>query len=201
MQIKDIISSVESLAPLNYAEDFDNVGLITGSPDREVTGVLVCLDALEEVVEEAVERSCNLILTFHPIIFKGLKKLSGSTYVEKAVVKAIKNDIAIFAIHTALDNQFKGVNHMIAKKLGLVNHVVDTQSELIEKCEAILEKIITQAPLAVGMVITCVNACYTHDENGYQTEANSFSSCCKSEDFIEGTTAFLEKRKPEFKGE
>ncbi len=88
-----------------------------------------------------------------------------------------------------------------AKKLGLVNHVVDTQSELIEKCEAILEKIITQAPLAVGMVITCVNACYTHDENGYQTEANSFSSCCKSEDFIEGTTAFLEKRKPEFKGE
>lgn len=88
-----------------------------------------------------------------------------------------------------------------AKKLGLVNHVVDTQSELIEKCEAILEKITTKAPLAVGMVITCVNACYTHDENGYQTEANSFSSCCKSEDFIEGTTAFLEKREPDFKGE
>lgn len=88
-----------------------------------------------------------------------------------------------------------------AKKVGLVNHVVDTHTELIEKCETILEKIISKAPLAVGMIVTCVNAFYTHDENGFQTEANSFSSCCKSEDFVEGTTSFLEKREPEFKGE
>lgn len=88
-----------------------------------------------------------------------------------------------------------------AKKLGLVNHVVETQEDLIDKCEEILEKITSKAPLAVGMVVTCVNACYTHDENGYQTEANSFASCCKSEDFKEGTDAFLEKRTPVFKGE
>src|SRR5690606_39952144 len=88
-----------------------------------------------------------------------------------------------------------------AKKVGSVNHVVDPHTELIEKCETILEKIISQAPLAVGMIVTSVNAFYSHDENGFQTEANSFSSCCKSEDFVEGTTAFLEKREPEFKGE
>lgn len=140
MQIKDIISSLEELAPLKYAEDFDNVGLITGSPHSEVTGVLVTLDALEEVVVEAIERNCNLILTFHPIIFKGLKKLSGNSYVERSVVKAIKNDIAIFAIHTALDNQFKGVNHMIAEKLGLVNRQI-----LIPRTREI-QKLITYVP-------------------------------------------------------
>lgn len=88
-----------------------------------------------------------------------------------------------------------------AKKWGLVNHVVANKKELMGKCEEILEKITSKAPLAVGMIVTCLNAFYTHDENGFQTEANSFASCCKSEDFKEGTDAFLEKRKPVFKGE
>jgi len=88
-----------------------------------------------------------------------------------------------------------------AKKWGLVNHVVNTREELMWKCEEILEKITSKAPLAVGMIVTCLNAFYTHDENGFQTEANSFASCCKSEDFKEGTEAFLEKRKPIFSGE
>ena len=88
-----------------------------------------------------------------------------------------------------------------AKKWGLVNHVVDSKASLMEKCEEILEKITSKAPLAVGMIVTCLNAFYTHDENGFQTEANSFASCCKSEDFKEGTDAFLEKRKPVFGGE
>lgn len=88
-----------------------------------------------------------------------------------------------------------------AKKWGLVNHVVDSKASLMEKCEEILEKITSKAPLAVGMIVTCLNAFYTHDENGFQTEANSFASCCKSEDFKEGTDAFLEKRKPVFSGE
>lgn len=88
-----------------------------------------------------------------------------------------------------------------AKKWGLVNHVVDNREALMEKCEEILEKITSKAPLAVGMIVTCLNAFYTHDENGFQTEANSFASCCKSEDFKEGTDAFLEKRKPAFTGE
>lgn len=88
-----------------------------------------------------------------------------------------------------------------AKKMGLVNHLVPNKEALMEKCEEILEKIISKAPLAVGMIVTCLNAFYTHDENGFQTEANSFASCCKSEDFKEGTEAFLEKRTAVFKGE
>lgn len=88
-----------------------------------------------------------------------------------------------------------------AKKMGLVNHLVPDKEALMEKCEEILEKIISKAPLAVGMIVTCLNAFYTHDENGFQTEANSFASCCKSEDFKEGTEAFLEKRTAVFKGE
>ena len=121
MLIKDITQALEDLAPLAYAEDFDNVGLLTGSPEWEAKGVLVTLDTLEEVVDEAIEKNCNLIVSFHPIIFSGLKKLSGNSYVERAVVKAIRNDIAIFAIHTALDNSFRGVNDMICEQLGLKN--------------------------------------------------------------------------------
>lgn len=93
------------------------------------------------------------------------------------------------------------ISAMEAKGLHLVNHVVESQEALIPKCEEILNKIAKKAPLAVGMVINCVNAVYSNDENGYQTEANSFASCCKSEDFTEGTTAFLEKREAQFKGE
>lgn len=134
MLIKDIISSLEELAPLNYAEGFDNVGLLTGSPQWELTGVLVSLDAIEKVVDEAIERDCNLIVSFHPIVFSGLKRFSGSSYVEKSLIKAIKNDIAIFAIHTALDNQFKGVNHMIAQRLNLENQqILIPQTNVIKK--------------------------------------------------------------------
>ena len=95
MQIKDITSCIEEIAPLNYAEDFDNVGLLVGDYNSKVSGVLVTLDTLENVVDEAIEKNCNLIVSFHPIIFSGLKKLNGKNYVERVVLKAIKNDIAI----------------------------------------------------------------------------------------------------------
>ena len=124
MLIKDITDALEEMAPLAYAEGFDNVGLLTGNPEWEATGVLVTLDTLEEVVEEAIQQNCNMILSFHPIIFSGLKKLTGSNYVERAVLKAIKNDIAIYAIHTALDNHFRGVSDVMCEKLGLVNRKV-----------------------------------------------------------------------------
>ena len=110
MLIKNIIRELEDFAPTAYAEDFDNVGLLTGSGDWKVKGILVTLDTLEEVVDEAIENNCNLIVSFHPIIFSGLKSLTGRNYVERTVLKAIKNDIAIYAIHTALDNSFRGVN-------------------------------------------------------------------------------------------
>ena len=121
MQIKDVINYLEELAPLPYAEDFDNVGLLVGDKNKSVTGVLVTLDTLETVVDEAIEKGCNLIVSFHPIIFKGLKSLTGKNYVERTVLKAIKNDIAIYAIHTALDNALKGVNDIICDTLGLIN--------------------------------------------------------------------------------
>lgn len=121
MIIKDVIHYLEELAPLSYAEDFDNVGLLVGDKQAKVTGILVTLDTLESVIDEAIEKKCNLIVSFHPIIFKGLKKITGTSYVERTVLKAIKNDIAIYAVHTALDNALKGVNDIICNTLGLKN--------------------------------------------------------------------------------
>lgn len=121
MKINEITNYIEELAPLHYAEDFDNVGLLVGSYATEVTGVLVALDTLEETIDEAIANKCNLIISFHPIIFSGLKKLNGNTYVERVVLKAIKNDIAIYATHTALDNVKNGVSGKICEVLGLQN--------------------------------------------------------------------------------
>lgn len=140
MIIKDITDCIEEIAPLSYAEDFDNVGLLIGNYKKEVTGVLITLDTLESVVDEAIEKKCNLIVSFHPIIFKGLKKLNGKTYVERVVEKAIKNDIAIYAIHTALDNSLEGVNSKICDTIGLKNKQI-----LIPK-RNILKKLTTYVP-------------------------------------------------------
>lgn len=119
MKIKHIIQKIEQLSPLAYAEDFDNVGLLVGDVETKVTGVLVTLDTLESVVDEAIAKECNLIVSFHPIIFSGLKSITGKNYVERVVLKAIRNDIAIYSMHTALDNSFYGVNAGICDALGL----------------------------------------------------------------------------------
>ncbi|SDH01346.1 dinuclear metal center protein, YbgI/SA1388 family [Dyadobacter soli] len=119
--IKEILTELEKLAPLPYQEDYDNAGLLVGSPDTEVTGILFTLDITEEIVEEAINKQCNLIVAHHPIIFKGLKKLNGKNYVERTVIKAIKNDIALYATHTNLDHVTGGVNWQIANRLGLQN--------------------------------------------------------------------------------
>lgn len=141
MLIKDIVSSIEKLAPLPYAEDFDNVGLLTGSPDWEASGVLITLDTLEAVVDEAIAADCNLILSFHPIIFSGLKKLTGESYVERTILRAIKNDIAIYAIHTALDNSFKGVNDVICDQLDLRKRkILVPQNKTIKKLTTYVPK-------------------------------------------------------------
>ncbi len=119
LKIKDITSHLERWAPPAYQEPYDNCGLLTGDLDWTVSGILVTLDCLEHVVEEAINLNCNLIVAHHPIIFKGLKRLTGKNYVERTVIKAIKNDIAIYAIHTNLDNIYTGVNKIIAEKIGL----------------------------------------------------------------------------------
>ncbi|WP_413999199.1 Nif3-like dinuclear metal center hexameric protein [Flavobacterium sp. W1B] len=121
MKIKEILSVLEEMAPLAYAEDFDNVGLLVGDQNAEATGVLVCHDALENVINEAITKQCNLVVCFHPILFSGLKKITGKNYVERAIIKAIKNDIAIYAVHTALDNHQDGVNKIFCDALGLMN--------------------------------------------------------------------------------
>lgn len=134
MIVQDVINHLEKLAPLAYAEDFDNVGLLVGDKNTKLTGVLVTLDTLETVVDEAIAKKCNLIVSFHPIIFKGLKKLTGKSYVERVVMKAIKHNIAIYAIHTALDNAILGVNNMICNQLELINkRILIPQSETIKK--------------------------------------------------------------------
>ncbi len=134
MKIKDITNCIEEIAPLNYAEGFDNVGLLVGNYQTEVTGVLVTLDTLENIVDEAIDEKCNLIVSFHPIIFSGLKKLNGNTYIERIVLKAVKNDIAIYAMHTALDNSFQGVNSKICEILNLKNkQILIPQNNTIKK--------------------------------------------------------------------
>jgi len=140
MKVSQITKIIEELAPLPLAEDFDNVGLLVGNQQAEVTGVLITLDCLEEVIDEAIEKKCNLILSFHPIIFSGLKKLTGKTYVERVVMKAIQHQINIYAIHTALDNVHLGVNHEICNRLGLLK-----QSILLPK-SSIIKKLVVHVP-------------------------------------------------------
>lgn len=140
IKVKDIAFAMEEIAPLTYAEDFDNVGLLVGDYNDEVTGVLVTLDTTPEVVEEAIEKNCNLIVSFHPIIFSGLKKLNGKSYVEKAVMTAIKHGINIYATHTALDNSKVGVNFKISEQLKLIDTKI-----LIPKTQT-LKQLITYVP-------------------------------------------------------
>ncbi|QOI98589.1 MAG: Nif3-like dinuclear metal center hexameric protein [Flammeovirgaceae bacterium] len=121
MKVKEVTRYLESIAPLAYQETYDNSGLLTGSPEQDVTGILVTLDCLEAVVDEAIKTNCNLVVAHHPIIFKGLKKLTGSNYVERTVIKAVQHNIAIYSIHTNLDNVHTGVNRKIAEKIGLTN--------------------------------------------------------------------------------
>ena len=131
MKIKEITKFLEGYAPLQYQESYDNCGLIVGNENAEAKGVLITLDCTEEVIDEAIAEDCNLIIAHHPIIFNDLKKLNGSNYIERTVIKAIKNDLAIYAIHTNLDNVHNGVSAKIAERLGLENcKVLSPKSDL-----------------------------------------------------------------------
>ncbi len=120
-KLKEMTDSLELLAPPAYQEGYDNSGLIVGEPDTDLTGVLLSLDCTEKVIEEAIRKGCNLVVAHHPIVFKGLKRLNGKSYVERTVIKAVQNNVAIYAIHTNLDHVPNGVNSMIATRLGLQN--------------------------------------------------------------------------------
>src|SRR5215216_4267322 len=140
MKVKELLAVLELFAAPELQEDYDNAGLLTGSAAWDCTGVLCSLDVTIEVIKEAKEKNCNLIVAHHPIIFKGLKRINGKTYVEEVIIEAIKNDIAIYAAHTNLDNIVLGVNGMIAKKLGLKNITI------LQPKNKMLRRLITFAP-------------------------------------------------------
>lgn len=140
MKISDIVSFLESLANPALQEYYDNAGLLTGQADWHCTGIVCSLDATEDVVQEAVDKNCNMIVAHHPIIFGGLKKINGKNYVEKTIISAIKNDIAIYAIHTNLDNVIAGVTGKMADMLGLQNITI------LSPKENTLKKLYTFAP-------------------------------------------------------
>lgn len=134
MKLSVLTKFLESYAPLNYQEDYDNSGLIVGNADLEITGVLVALDCTEEIVEEAIVHGFNVIVTHHPIVFKGLKRLNGNSYIERVVIKAIQHGIALYAIHTNLDHVHAGVSGEICKRLRLKNpRILRPKGNLLKK--------------------------------------------------------------------
>ena len=142
MKVSDITNILEETAPLRYQESYDNAGLIIGSPDQEVTGILITLDVTEAVLNEAIAKGANMIVAHHPIIFSPLKKLTGKTYVERCVMKAIKHDLIIYAAHTNIDAVEGGVNSKICEKIGLLK--VRSLSPVSNQ----LSKLVTFVPLA-----------------------------------------------------
>jgi dinuclear metal center YbgI/SA1388 family protein len=149
IRIKDVASYLEEIAPGAYQESYDNAGLITGDPSATVTNVLISLDCTEAVVEEAIYTNCNMIVAHHPIVFRGLKKLTGSNYIERTVIKAIKHDIAIYAIHTNLDNVHTGVNRKICEKIGLQNlRILAPKTDTLQKLVTFIPKEHTELVLA-----------------------------------------------------
>ena len=141
VKVKDIIQVLEDLAPLQLQESYDNAGLIFGSPDQEITSALVTIDVTEKVIDEAIAKNAQLIVAHHPLIFSGLKKITGKNDVERSLVKAIKNNIAIYAAHTNLDSVSCGVNSKICAKLQLQNCTV------LQPAEGILKKLVTFIPV------------------------------------------------------
>ena len=121
MKIKQVIRCIENYAPLRYQEDFDNAGLIVGDAEAETDAALLCIDITEDVIDEAISKKINLIISHHPVVFSGLKKFTGKTFTQRIIAKAIKYDIALYAAHTNMDNIAGGVNTKICEKLGLVN--------------------------------------------------------------------------------
>lgn len=142
MKIRELTGYLEQIAPLSYQESYDNSGLLVGNPNDEVHNALISLDCTEEVVDEAIAKGCDIIISHHPIVFKGLKKFNGRNYVERTVIKAIKNNIALYAIHTNLDNVLGGVSSKIAEKLGLESPAI------LAPKQGLLKKLVVYVPRA-----------------------------------------------------
>ena len=140
MKIKEVLDYLEHLAPGYLQEDYDNSGLLVGDHQQEVTGILVSLDCIESVVDEAIERKCNVIISHHPIVFSGLKRFTGADYIQRVIIKAIRNSIALISIHTNLDNVQHGVNKVICDRLGILS------PKILKPKTGMLEKLVTYIP-------------------------------------------------------
>jgi dinuclear metal center YbgI/SA1388 family protein len=138
--VNEILQCFHDVAPLSLQESYDNSGLLIGDETQIVSKALVCIDITEEVINEAIKNECGLIISHHPIIFKGLKKLVSSGYVERIVIQAIKNNIAIIAMHTNLDNSSTGVNFKISEKMNLKS------TSVLQPVDGVLKKIVTFCP-------------------------------------------------------
>lgn len=141
MKIKDITSILEEFAPLAYQESYDNAGLIVGNPDKEIYSALLCVDVTDEIITEAIKKGVQLVISHHPLIFGGLKRLNGKNMVERCVMKAIKNDLALYACHTNIDSVIGGVNAKICEKLHL------QQCKILDPKQNELKKLVTFVPL------------------------------------------------------
>ena len=144
MLVKDILNCITEIAPLQWQESYDNAGMQVGNFNAEANKALVCLDITEEVVDEAVAKNCDLIISHHPLIFKGLKHLTPKTYIERAVMKAVKNDIAMISMHTNLDNSYLGVSRILAKRLGLKD------LHILQPMEGQLKKLVVYVPISAA---------------------------------------------------
>jgi dinuclear metal center YbgI/SA1388 family protein len=172
MKIGDILTVLEQWAPLQYQETYDNAGLITGKRSWQLTEALITLDCTEEVVQEAIDKGANLIIAHHPIIFKGLKKLNGDGYVERTIIKAIKADVAIYAIHTNLDNVSTGVNAKIADLLGLTHQrVLAPKSGTLSKLSTFIPTVNTQKVLE-ALYNAGAGSIGNYDHCSFQVEGN-----------------------------
>ena len=187
MILSEITSFLNSRVPQSLQESYDNCGLLIGNTDAEITGALICLDITEEVLDEAVEKNCNLVISHHPLIFSGIKSLTGHTDTERIVIRAIRGNIAIFALHTNLDNHFEGVNNFLCSKLGILN------PEILKPIPGILRKLVTFCPSShAGQVREAIL-------NAGAGQIGNYDSCSFNSDG-EGTFRALEGANP-FVGE
>ena len=147
MTVKDILNCITEVAPLQWQESYDNAGLQVGDLNAEAHKALICLDITEEVVDEAIAKNCNVIVSHHPLIFKGLKHLTPQTYIERAVMKAIKHDIAMISMHTNLDNSYLGVSRVLAERLGLKN------LRILQPLEGHLKKLVVYVPVSAAEAV------------------------------------------------
>ena len=141
MKIKDLVAELEAFAPSLLQESYDNAGLNVGFPDAEISGVLLCVDVIPEVVDEAIEKGCNMIVAHHPLIFPNIKKIIGRTDVEKSIIKALQNNISIYCGHTNFDKARNGVSMKMCEKLGLKNcTVIDSEKHILKKIAVYVPK-------------------------------------------------------------